>query len=214
MKEKQIRCIFFDLGKVLIDLDYDQFLERMFFLTGSGIEKLRAAFAADGAVSKYELGSISDDEFLAEISQKIGMSLDLKDFLEAWTCLFPEKAILSDTILFELSGNCPLWIISNTNRLHFEYIQERYNLVANYFQGWTLSYEEGFAKPNPVIYKRALQKAGVPAAEALFIDDRQENVESALKLGMDAFQFLNPARLVQELHKRGLLSSGDSEYYR
>jgi glucose-1-phosphatase len=212
--KKQIRCIFFDLGKVLVDLDYDKFKERMLFLTGAGIEKLQAAFAADGAVSKYELGLISDDAFLAEISQKLGMSLDLKDFLEAWTCLFPEKAILSETILFELSGNCPLWIISNTNRLHFEFIHARYNFIANYFQGWILSYEEGLAKPNPAIFELSLQKAGVPAAEALFIDDRQENVESALRLGMDAFQFLNPARLVQELHKRGLLSSGDSEYYR
>jgi putative hydrolase of the HAD superfamily len=200
-----IRCIFFDLGKVLVDLDFGKFQERMLFLTGLELERLRVAFSADGPVLRYELGLIREDEFLAELSQKMGMSLELNDFLDAWTCIFNDKPIIPDAILRQLSGICPMWIISNTNRMHFSHIQERYPHVIECFRGRILSFEVGAAKPDPAIYEHALQKAGVSPSEALFIDDNWINVESALKIGMDAFQFLNFDHFIQEMNKRNLL---------
>jgi glucose-1-phosphatase len=205
MKVNQIRCIFFDLGNVLLDLDYGKFSDRMISMTGLEIEQLRAALTAGGAVLKYEVGACNDEEFLAEISSHAGVRINPSDFLGAWNCIFAEKPLLPDAVLFELSGRLPLWVLSNTNKMHFEFLRERFRFLNDYFRGWILSYEVGVAKPDPSIYTHALRRAGFSADEALFVDDQPVNVKAARKLGMDAFQFLNPAQLIQELQNRCLL---------
>jgi glucose-1-phosphatase len=202
---KEIRCIFFDLGNVLLALDYGKFRDRLISITGLELEQLGAALTAGGAVFKYEVGACSDEEFLAEICSRLGVRISLSDFRGIWNCIFAEKPLFSDAVLLELSGKLPLWVISNTNKMHFEFVRERFRFLTDCFQGWILSYEVGAAKPDPSIFTHALRRAGFSANEALFVDDQPANVEAALRLGMDAFQFLNPAQLIQELQNRQLL---------
>jgi glucose-1-phosphatase len=203
MKETHIRCIFFDLGNVLLGLDYSNFRDRMISLTGLEIERLRAILTVD-LIMKYEIGACSDEEFLSEICGPAGANLNPADFLEAWNCIFTQP-LLPEEILLELSGKFPLWIISNTNRIHFDFVRKRFRFIGEYFQGWILSYEVGAAKPDPAIYAQAVSKAGIPANEALFIDDLAVNVEAACRFGMDAFQFLNTDQLIQELQNRNIM---------
>ncbi|PJD97043.1 MAG: hypothetical protein CK425_04605 [Parachlamydia sp.] len=66
-----------------------------------------------------------------------------------------------------------------------------------------LSYEIGVKKPNAKAFKILLKTLQEPASNVLFIDDRQENVESAKNLGIDSIQFISPEQLKNELEKRG-----------
>lgn len=66
-----------------------------------------------------------------------------------------------------------------------------------------LSYEIGVKKPNPEAFKILLKTLQVPASNVFFIDDRQENVESAKSLGIDSIQFISPEQLKNELEERG-----------
>ena len=109
--------------------------------------------------------------------------------------MFGEIPLIPDELLRELACEHPLWAISNTNRMHFEFILKRYEFL-KYFQGWSLSYEVGVAKPDPAIFEHALGKTRIPAAKALFIDDQLINVEAARRLGMNAIHFLNLAQLL------------------
>ena len=68
----------------------------------------------------------------------------------------------------------------------------------------TLSFEVGAVKPEPAIYLRCLESLGVEPGEALFVDDRRENVEAARSLGMDAVLFEDEDSLAAELQRRGL----------
>ncbi|MDK2980704.1 MAG: glucose-phosphatase [Chloroflexota bacterium] len=54
-------------------------------------------------------------------------------------------------------------------------------------------------KPDPAMYRYALEKAGCQAEEAVFIDDRAINVEGARSVGMHAIQFLDPQQIVRDL---------------
>lgn len=65
------------------------------------------------------------------------------------------------------------------------------------------SYRLGIAKPDPAIYEYILQKLGVAAAETLFLDDRQENIDAALALGMKALLFSDVAQLRADLTAQG-----------
>ncbi|MYR95407.1 HAD-IA family hydrolase [Streptomyces sp. SID4937] len=58
---------------------------------------------------------------------------------------------------------------------------------------------ERVAKPDPAIYRIAAERAGVPAERCLFVDDRQENIDAAVALGMTGALYREPADLRRAL---------------
>lgn len=70
------------------------------------------------------------------------------------------------------------------------------------FEPCLLSCEIGVEKPAPQAYERLLAELQLPPAEVIFIDDLPENVEGALKMGIDAILFQSIEQLRQELDKR------------
>jgi putative hydrolase of the HAD superfamily len=62
------------------------------------------------------------------------------------------------------------------------------------------------AKPDPAIYHHVVDALGVRPEEALFLDDRQENVLSAEAVGLHGIIFRSVPQLQQELEVRGLAS--------
>ncbi len=89
-------------------------------------------------------------------------------------------------------------------------IDDRYiSLIRKYgfydpFEPCFLSGEIGLSKPDPEIYERFLQEIGLPPHKIVFIDDSQENVDAAKKLGIDAILFQSPGQIKEELKARGL----------
>jgi putative hydrolase of the HAD superfamily len=201
MNLSKISDIFFDLGNVLIELDYQRFAARLTSLTQKPMEELRPAFT-DGLVLKYELGLCEEGEFLRTLCARIGVQQG--DFLEAWTLVFAGRPLIPEGVLLDLSRKYRLWIISNTNRMHFDYIRAHYTFLAC-FHGLILSYEVGAAKPDAAIFKLALERAGVKPDEALFVDDQLANVEAAREIGIHAIQFFDSAQLLNEFRELHLL---------
>ena len=201
MNTDRIAGIFFDLGNVLIKLDYRKFSAMLTALTGKQIEELRPAFT-DGLVTKYELGLCEEGEFLSTLCGRI--SVQQTDFMKVWTSMFDGEPLIPEDVLLELSQKYRLWIISNTNRTHFDYIRGHYSFL-KCFEGLILSYEVGAMKPNPAIFKLALEKSGMKPDEAVFVDDQLANVEAAREIGINGIQFLNSAQLLQEFREKHLL---------
>ena len=208
MKESGIRGIFFDLGNVLVGIDSIKFAEQMRSMTGLEPGELLSAFTG-GLVLDYECGRMDENEFLAGLCERTGVAITREGFTNAWTSMFLEAPLLPDKLLQGLARRYTLWAISNTNRMHFEFIRERYPILMH-FHGWSLSYEVGAAKPDPAIFAHALERTRISAAEALFIDDQRVNVEAARNLGIDAVQFLNSAQLVGELRARNLIDHSET----
>ncbi len=204
MSDSPIRGILFDLGNVLVPVNSSRFAEKMKSLTGLGIEQLRASFAQDSLITDYECGRLSDDQFLTRLSARLGVAIRRDDFTAVWSYMFDEVPLLPDRLLEVLAREYRLWAISNTNRMHFEYIRNRYAFL-EHFRGWSLSYEVGAVKPDPAIFEHALRGCGISAPEALFIDDQLINVEAASNLGIDSIHFLNPDQAVNELRIRSLI---------
>ena len=199
----QIRAIFFDLGNVLVSLDTGKFVRKMMSLSGLGAEQLRAGFAGD-LVPRYECGLLDTSEFLEQLCRRLGVQITESDFAAVWTGLFHDELLIPEDLIRKLALEYQLWAISNTNKMHFEFIRSHYRFL-DCFRGWILSYEVGAAKPDPAIFLRGLERAGIGALEGLFIDDQMANVESARSLGIDSIHFLNAPALVEELKKRDVV---------
>ncbi len=204
MTLKNYRAIFLDLGKVLVDFDLREFGRRILPRAGITAEELRQYILADGLAVAYETGSVGDAGFHQELCRRMKVNVPWPDFVEAWNSIFIEQPVISGDVLDKLRAKAPLWIISNTNKLHFDFIAQRYPFLRK-FKGYVLSHEVGAAKPHPRIFQHALSRAGVEPHEALFVDDQAENVESARKMGLDAFQFVSADQFRLELEMRELL---------
>lgn len=200
----RIRCGLLDLGKVLVDFDLRPFAERMHALTGLEADQLRPAFSVDGLALQYESGRLGDGGFHAEICRRLGKEIPFAEFADAWNSIFLPEPLLPDELLSCLARNIDLWILSNTNHLHFSHIAGHYTFM-RHFRGCVVSYEAGFLKPDRRIFELALNKAGATAAETVFVDDAMINVEAARSLGLDAFQFAGIDHFTQEMKARNLI---------
>jgi FMN phosphatase YigB (HAD superfamily) len=99
-------------------------------------------------------------------------------------------------------------LLSNTNPIHFEMIRATFPHYLRHFDQLVLSYEAKALKPQPEIYRAAIEAARCPAEECFFTDDILEYVEGARRLGIDAVQFESPQQIERELRARGIDFAG------
>ncbi len=202
MKQAKLNCCFLDMGKVLLDFNWEHFGNRMRQLTGVSQELLQEAIR--GLAQSYESGRLSDAEFHQAVCQGVGKQIPLREFASAWNSIFSPDPILPEDLLRRLASTMDLWVISNTNGIHFDYVSKNYRCL-QYFRGFVLSHEVGALKPDRKIFSEALSRAGVQPREALFVDDQISNVAAARELGIDAFQFLSSEQFTVELKRRAIL---------
>jgi len=124
-------------------------------------------------------------------------------FCDLWCDLFDPMEGMEELIQ-HLGARFPLFLLSNTNALHFAYLKERFRLILQPFQAFVLSYRVGSRKPEPAIYQSLIRQAGRPPQEILFLDDKVSFVEAARGQGLTAWQFHSPQELQQELARHRL----------
>jgi putative hydrolase of the HAD superfamily len=93
-------------------------------------------------------------------------------------------------------------VLSNMGEELLAYIRNNHSWVRN-FDHCTWSCEMRMVKPEAAIYRHTLEKLGVRAEETLFLDDREENVEGARKLGIHAVRYRGLATLPADLEQAG-----------
>ena len=121
------------------------------------------------------------------------------NFKDIWNIIFQEDPEVNDMIMYLKNKGYPVFLLSNTNELHFSYIMERYPIVHS-LDEWILSYEVGAKKPKQKIYDAIFEKTDVARSEVLYIDDIPEYVEAAKTYGLQGLVFKN-AKDVWELLK-------------
>ena len=203
MDAKVIDTIFFDLGRVIIDFDHLRIARRLLEkeVRKSDIlpeELFSWLFDGDqGRCSLFDRGHVSAREFFVQVRNTYDLKLDFYEFSTIWNENFREILEVS-RLIEELSSRYPLYLISNTNPLHFEYIVEHFP-VLKHFQSFILSYREGLCKPDPKIYHAAITRAGTQAHRSLYIDDIEAFVRAAGKMGFHTIHFTSPENLKNRL---------------
>jgi len=197
-----IQGIFFDLGNVLVKFDANiaaRKLSKAFHV--SEIQLWKDLFISDLERS-YTTGKISSLEFFNQIKARYGGSLDFETFAEMWNDIFTENDGMLG-LVESLSKRYPLYLISNTNELHFEFIKLKFP-VLKYFKRHFPSHEVGYRKPDEAIFHHALKESSLKAEESVFIDDIKEFVEASRRAGIHGIQFVSYQRLIQDLKELGI----------
>ena len=185
-----IKNIIFDLGGVILNLD-NQRTEDAF--TAMGVKPFREYFGHGHAASffsEYEVGKISDRQFIDALKELTGLSAADEDIIRAWNALlldFPPERI---QLLEELGKRYRIFLFSNTNALHLAALQQIYRDtfpkggLDDHFERSYYSHTLGMRKPNTESFQHILQENDLKGEETLFVDDALINVEGAERAGL------------------------------
>jgi putative hydrolase of the HAD superfamily len=193
----EIQVIYFDLGKVLLNFEWEPILSRLSTFWKGTKADIIGFISEDDLLHKFERGEISQEDFLHYLMDKTSFQGDIDSMAHIWSDIFNP---MEDNIKLahELSAHYPLGLISNINETHFEFVESRYDFLG-IFTSKTYSHLVGSRKPEMDIYKCALDSFGIQAENALFIDDMLINIEAARSLGMHAVHFTETTDLRSEL---------------
>ena len=203
MSPSPVACLLLDVGRVLVDLDYQTLANRMRSITGLEPLQLQAMLSADSLVQKLETGKMQGAQFYEEVCWRTGVRIAWPEFLESWNSILGAP-LISEEMIAALARNVRLWVVSNTNDLHFDHMMQHF-AFPRYCEGFVVSHEVGALKPDPRIFLHALERVQMDPSAVLFVDDQEGNVAAAQALGIPAFQFLSLEQFEAELKLRGVL---------
>ncbi|MFN3326732.1 MAG: HAD family hydrolase [Bryobacteraceae bacterium] len=199
-----IRSVIFDLGGVIVPLDFERGYETIAPLCGLPRDQIPARIGSSELVPLFETGRIGSGEFVEGLSTVLGIEIGYEEFCRLWSSIFLPFTLIPESFVTELKRSYRVLLLSNTNPIHFEMIRENYPIL-RHFERCVLSYEVGAMKPSPAIYAEAVRQAGCSPAECFFTDDIEAYVEGARAFGIDAEQFVGYDTLVEHLKLRKLL---------
>jgi len=187
----QIKNILFDLGGVLLNIDYLQTVEAFKKLGLQNPEKAFTKEVQAEIFQRFEKGEISTQVFLQALRKKMPKASD-DELINAWNALLGDFPRHRFDFLKELSGSYKLGVLSNTNSIHEKEFVKTIDKTVGWkeftelFEGICYSHELGYRKPNSDIFKACLEKLSFNPAQTLFIDDTEEHVLGARNAGLVA----------------------------
>lgn len=198
-----IRNIIFDLGNVLVNVEYERF-RRKIYENNVSEERYNNFFkGAEYRILGYEAGEITTREFTEKCIKDLELEMTHDEFSHAFNDMFSEIAGMS-ALLRKLhkEGNFNLFLLSNTSPLHFEHIKREFGFV-NLLHKFGLSYELKSLKPDKEIYERAIEHLGINPEESLFIDDLKENCNAAEQFGIKTVTYdkKNHDKFIEEFER-------------
>ena len=185
------KAILFDLGGVLIDIDY-QATEQAFVKLGVQDFSARyTQFAQEDLFDLFETGQISPQHFINKLLPITTPGTSPNQVYAAWNEMlgfFPPDKI---QFLMNLCKELPIFMLSNTNAIHWELVIQRWKKSSEIpldevLDQIFLSHEIKQRKPHPSTFEWVLEQMKMSPDEVLFIDDSPQHVEGAIKAGLNA----------------------------
>jgi putative hydrolase of the HAD superfamily len=199
------RAILFDLGGVVLDVDFDRAIQAWARHSRLPVEQVRAAFHFDLPYQQHETGQLEAESYFAHLRQLLALECGTGPVKAGFNAIFPGEIEETVKLLDAVRTHVPCYAISNTNAVHIAEIHRAFPRLLPRFRQVFTSHEIGFRKPHPAAFRHVLAAIGVAAAEVLLFDDLAPNVEAARALGMQAVLVTAPADVREALAARGLI---------
>ena len=190
----QIKNIIFDLGGVLLTLDYHSVPKSFMALGFENFDEVYSQAKQSDLFNKFETGSISAKEFRKRIrGEKLNISDSEID--RCWNSIILSFSQATLDYLRELKESYTLYLLRNTNEIHIkDFVQKIEDSVGhkNYcdvFEKIYYSNEIGFRKPDTACFDFVIQENQLNRNETLFIDDTEKNIEGAKKAKIETFLY-------------------------
>ena len=200
---KGIKHIIFDLGGVLLNIDYN-LTEKAFIDAGiKNFPELYGQLQQSDLFDKWEIGLMERAEFISTLQKISDTPLTEAQILNAWNAMLLDFPVRRLQILQQLRLYYDLFLLSNTNEIHeesFNNILMRAHGFPNigvFFDKVYLSHRVGMRKPNAEIFQRILDDNDLKPEQTLFIDDSPQHIVTAKQLGIQTI-FLEKGMTIEK----------------
>ena len=200
----EIDAVIFDLGGVFIHIDYEATIRDFKKLGFLNAENLYSQKEQAFLFQQYEIGKISTPYFINKLLDKSESKLSPNQIVHAWNAMLGEFEKGSIHVLRGLIGKKRLFMLSNTNELHWEIVQRKWNQIDTvplsfYFEKIHLSHELGMRKPDVSTFEKVCKIHNLSPSNTLFIDDSIQHILGAKEAGLRTF-FLDDIMKLPEIH--------------
>jgi len=195
-----MRNVIFDLGGVVLDWNPDAILEGH-YTDPEERATMKAALFKHPDWLQMDRGTLTESEALARLQQRTGRPVaELSGLFDAVRSSLQPKA---DTVALLKSlalRQVPLYCLSNMPASTFAYLREQHAFW-NVFKGIVISGEIKMAKPEREIFEYLLRRYAIAAAETVFVDDHEPNIQAAQTLGLHTVWFRDARQCALELER-------------
>ncbi len=190
-----INTLLFDLGNVILPLDYQKTIQAFQNLGLKG--ELDASHLQDELLFRYEVGAISSIDFRQQLKQRLKLNINDEDFDKAWNAMLLAFPIEHLDFLRQIKAkNCyRTFLYSNINDLHYQGVvaigqqQHGNDFFAGCFDKEYYSHLLGHRKPDASGFLKIIEENNLRPEQTVFIDDLAINIEGAKKVGLKTIHF-------------------------
>lgn len=187
LSQQRPTTVIFDLGNVVLYFDHGIICREIALKYNLDARVVQRKIFHDGLEQAFDEGRVSPSEFTRQCSVALGVPLDEATFQNIWSDIFSENSEIVELIRALRKKKVNLTLLSNTNLWHISWVKDNFSIL-NLFDTLVFSYEVGCRKPNLDIFQHALRVSGEESdpSQAVFIDDIEDYVIAAKRLGMRA----------------------------
>jgi FMN phosphatase YigB (HAD superfamily) len=176
----------FDIGRVLLDFDFGTSLARLFPPEVANVaDRLNLLLERK---DELESGRIDVDTYVSWALEVIGSEVTPEGFCHAWQQIFVPNEPMWTAVRKLAADGHRLILFSNINGIHSPWIFSEFPEFS-LFKEAVLSYQTGFIKPQPEIYRHAIGQHGLVAEETRYVDDLTQNIATGREIGFICHQY-------------------------
>jgi glucose-1-phosphatase len=203
------KAVLLDLGKTVIHFDYERGYRALERLCPHAAADMPERILRSRLGERFETGQLEPRPFHAELCRTLDLEADYETFCEIWDSIFTDP-LIPEPVLEGLAAHYRLILLSNTNAIHFEGLLRNYPLMRR-FHAMVLSHKVGAMKPDPRIYRAAIEAAGCRPGECFYTDDIPAFIDGARAMGIDAALFQGLEQFKRDLRLREIRWDGKHE---
>ncbi|MEO6454786.1 MAG: HAD family phosphatase [Ginsengibacter sp.] len=187
---QNIKAIIFDLGGVLLNIDFLKVSEAFKALGVINFDELYNQSESNPLFADLETGRINEEEFCEGIKKCTDKPITNEDITKAWNAILLDFRKDSINYLAQLKSKYKLFLLSNTNIIHYKAFNKIFDATIgnqsfnSYFDKAYYSHEIGLRKPHVDAYQFVLNENNLQPQSAVFIDDTLNNIQGAKAAGL------------------------------
>ena len=189
----KIKNIIFDLGGVILNLDYAKTVDEFKKIGLLNFQDLYSQKMQNILFDDFEKGEVSSSEFISYLIDSENLKIKEIDFINAWNAMLLEIPVKKLEFIDALKKDYKVFLLSNTNEIHinkFEDDLKKNNMLNQFYKCFDKVYYSsrmGKRKPDENCFKQVLEENQLVPQQTLFIDDSVQHIKGAKRIGIETF---------------------------
>lgn len=189
----KISAIIFDLGGVLLDIDYQRTTDAFIQLAYPDFPALYHQLNNEGFFDRWDTGKLTASEFRNTLKQMHPNGITHEQIDAAWNAMIFQFDSERLKRVMKLRSKYRVFLLSNINEIHYDAVWERINKrpggvwFPDLFDKMYFSHILGYKKPNADSYLAVMHENGLNPSETVFVDDLLPNIEGANAVGLQTW---------------------------